>query len=100
MIEFCVGWLLILAGGCVGQNHLVQVQPTLKTTLHHLEAYRESIGLFNLLISFGSLFHFVSHATTHTYSPLYWFLSISVCILGVSLGLLMSIHFLNPYLIV
>jgi|LauGreDrversion4_2_1035121.scaffolds.fasta_scaffold403512_2 hypothetical protein len=98
MIHFFAGWLLVLAGGLMGAEHITARQPDLKETLQHVQIYQESVGLLNLLFGVGGLFHALSTATTHSYAPLYWLLSAGASLTASAVGLALSAHILNDKL--
>ena len=98
MIHFLAGWLLVLAGGLIGAEHITARQPDLKETIQHVQIYQESVGLLNLLLGLGGLFHAVSNATTHSYAPLYWLLSTGAALTAFGVGLALSAHLLNDKL--
>jgi len=98
MVDFIAGWLLVLAGGLIGSELLLARQGSLKETLQHLQIYQESVGLFNLVIGAGSLFHALSNATTRSYVPLYWLLYFGAALCAFCVGLTLSVHFLNARL--
>ena len=92
------GGLLILAGGLLGTEQLSLQQPSLKGPLHHLEAYRESLGLLNVCVGLFGLFESCSTLASTTFSPLYWILYTAHSLLAVCVGIFLSIRLLNPYL--
>ncbi len=98
MIHILAGWLLVLAGGLVGAEHITARQPDLKETLMHVQIYQESVGLLNLLLGLGGVFHALSTATTHSYAPLYWLLSAAAALTATGVGLTLSAHLLNAKL--
>jgi len=98
MVDFFAGWLLMLAGGLFGAEVLLARQASLKDTLQHLHIYQDSIGLFNLALGLGGLFHALSHATTHSYAPLYWLLYFGSALCALCVGATLCVHFLNARL--
>lgn len=72
MLETFLGIMLTLASGLIGRDTLLREQPSLKITLHHLEAYQDIIGLCCLIGGIFGLYHGASTAISTTYSPLYW----------------------------
>ena len=72
MLETFLGVMLTLASGLIGRESLLREQPSLKITLHHLEAYQDIIGLCCFLGGLFGLYHSVSTAVSTTYTPLYW----------------------------
>ena len=98
MVDFFAGWLLVLAGGLIGAELLLARQSSLKDTLQHLQIYQDSIGLFNVILGGGSLFHALSSATTHSYAPLYWLLYFGSALCAFCVGVTLCVHFLNARL--
>jgi hypothetical protein len=72
MLETFMGIMLILASGLLGHERLLKEQPSLKITLHHLDAYRDVIGLCCLIGGLLGIYHSLSTALTHVYTPIYW----------------------------
>lgn len=72
IIETFIGLIIILASGLAGTQVLIDEQPSLKITLHHLNAYRDVIGLCALIGGLLGMYHSVSTAFSTIYSPLYW----------------------------
>ena len=72
MLESLTGLILIIGSGLIGQDTLLREQPALKPTIHHLEAYRDAIGMSLLILSLGGLYHAISTALTHQYTPIFW----------------------------
>ncbi|MBM4292972.1 MAG: hypothetical protein FJ138_17435 [Deltaproteobacteria bacterium] len=95
MIHIIAGWLLVLAGGLIGAERIVARQPDLKETLQHVQIYQESVGLLNLLLGLGGVFHALSTATTHSYAPLYWLLSAGASFTAAAVGVALSAPVLN-----
>ena len=98
MIDFVAGWLLLLGGGLLGFDLLTARQPSLKDTLKHVQIYQESLGLLNIVLGLGSLFHALSNATTHHYSPLYWLLYFGAALSASCVGVTLSAHLLSAQL--
>ena len=72
MFESLVGLILLVGSGLVGREILLREQPALKPTLHHLDVYRDAIGLALTLLSVGGIYHSVSTGISHEYTPIYW----------------------------
>lgn len=72
MIESFTGLILLIASGLFGREILLKEQPSLKVTLHHLEAYRDATGVILIALTLGGIYHSISTALTHQYPPLYW----------------------------
>lgn len=72
IIETFIGLIIILASGLAGTQVLIDEQPSLKITLHHLNAYRDVIGLCALIGGLLGMYHSVSTGLSTIYSPLYW----------------------------
>ena len=72
MLETFLGVMLTLASGLIGRESILREQPSLKITLHHLEAYQDVIGLCCLGGGILGLYHSASTSISNTYSPLYW----------------------------
>lgn len=98
MVDFLSGWLLILAGGLIGADLLLARQSSLKETILHLQIYQDSIGIFNLVLGAGGLFHALSHGTTHHYAPIYWILYFGSAWCAFCVGITLCVHFLNARL--
>lgn len=98
MVDFLAGWLLVLAGGLFGAELLLARQASLKETLQHLQIYQDSVGLFNLVLGLGGLFHALSTATTTQYAPLYWLLYFGSAFCALCVGATLCVHFLNARL--
>ena len=92
-----LGAILILSGGLLGTEQLSTQQPSLKGPLHHLEPYRESLGLINLSVGLFGIFESCSTIAARTLSPLYWILNTSYSIVALSVGVFLSVRLLNPY---
>ena len=99
MIDLIAGWLLVLAGGLIGAESLIERQPSLKGSLKSLHAYQDSLGIFNLGLGIGGTFHAISVASLHIYAPLYWVLYCGANITAILVGLTLAIGFLNEYLL-
>ena len=97
MFESLIGLILLIGSGLVGREVLLREQPALKPTLHHLDVYRDAIGMALALLSVGGLYHSVSTSLSHEYTPIYWcFWSISnLC--GFTLGVALSFDTWDPY---
>ena len=81
MVETFVGLMIVLASGLASKQVLIDEQPSLKVTIHHLEAYREIIGLCTLLCGLLGIYHSLSTSLSNLYSPIYWlFWTVSNCI--------------------
>lgn len=72
MVETFVGLMIVLASGLAGNQVLIDEQPSLKITLHHLEAYRDIIGLCTLISGLLGMYHSVCTSLSNLYSPIYW----------------------------
>ena len=96
MIESISGLLLILACGLLGREDLIKEQPSLKTTLHHLDAYRDAIGLGLLITSLCGVYHAVMTACTSAYVPLYWMTWSTSCGVGLLCGIALSFDLIGP----
>ena len=97
MIESLTGFILLIGSGLVGRELLLKEQPALKPTLHHLEAYRDAIGLALSVLALGGLYHAVSTALTHQYPPLYWCIWSLSNILGLALGVTLCFELWEPH---
>lgn len=97
MIESLTGLILLIGSGLVGRAILIEQQPALKPTLHHLDAYRDAIGLALLILSLGGIYHTVSTAFTHQYTPVYWCVWSLSNLCGFMLGVSLCFDLWNPY---
>ena len=92
MLESFIGFILVLASGLIGKEVLLEEQPSLKITLHHLEAYRDILGLCALLTGLLGLYHGVSTSLSHTYTPFYWLTWTSSNLIALVVGLSLSLE--------
>ena len=86
MLETFMGVMLTLASGILGRDRLLQEQPSLKIMLHHLDAYKDVIGICCLVGGLLGLYHSLSTALTHDYSPVYWLAWSSSNLIAVLVG--------------
>lgn len=87
MLESFIGFILVLASGLIGKEVLLSEQPSLRLTLHHLEAYRETLGFCALLTGFLGLYHGLSTGLSHVYTPIYWLAWTSSNLVALLVGL-------------
>jgi hypothetical protein len=86
MTETLIGIVVILASGLVGRELLIEEQPSLKTTLYHLEAYQDIIGLLSLLSGLLGLYHSLATGLANIYTPIYWGLWTSSNFIAIHVG--------------
>ena len=87
MTETLAGIVIILASGLIGRDILINEQPSLKTTLHHLEAYQDVIGLFALFFGLFGLYHSLATGLLNVYTPIYWCLWSISNVIAINVGL-------------
>lgn len=90
MLESFIGFILVLASGLIGKKALLDEQPSLKITLHHLEAYQDILGLCSLSMGLLGLYHGVSTGLSHTYTPIYWLTWTGSNLIALCVGLSLS----------
>ena len=95
MLESFIGFILVLASGLIGKEVLLREQPSLKITLHHLEAYRDILGLCALLTGFLGLYHGISTSLSHTYTPVYWLTWTSSNLIALVVGLSLCLEMIS-----
>jgi hypothetical protein len=98
MIESLTGLILIIGSGLIGRDVLLKKQPVLKPTLHHLEAYRDAIGLVLSILSLGGVYHSMSTALTHQYTPVFWCVWSLSNLCGLMLGIALCFDLWDPKL--
>ncbi|MAD61017.1 MAG: hypothetical protein CMH49_05825 [Myxococcales bacterium] len=95
MLESFIGFILILASGLIGKEVLLKEQPSLRITLHHLEAYRDILGLCALLTGILGLYHGISTSLSHTYTPVYWLTWTSSNFIALVVGLSLCLEMIS-----
>jgi hypothetical protein len=98
LFSFLSGIFLLIAGGMIGAEAVLRLQPNLKNTLYHLHPYSESLGFFNLIIGCFHLMQVIATTASHDYSPLAWLIKLSVALCALSVGWLLSANRLAPSL--
>ena len=86
MIESFVGLMLLIGCGLFGRELLLREQASLRVTLHHIEAYRDAIGLTLGGLCLGGLYHSASTGFTERYTPVYWSAWTLSNVIGVAVG--------------
>jgi hypothetical protein len=90
IIETFIGLIIVLASGLVGTQVLIDEQPSLKITLHHLNAYRDVIGLCALIGGLLGMYHSFSTGFSTLYSPIYWLSWTSSNIIALCVGIYLA----------
>lgn len=92
MLESFIGFILVLGSGLVGKEALLNEQPSLKITLHHLEAYKEILGICALVAGILGLYHSLSTGLSTTYTPIYWLMWTCSNLVATMIGLSLSLE--------
>ena len=98
MTETLIGIAVILGSGLIGREALVKEQTSLKTTLHHLEAYQDVIGLLALISGIFGLYHSIATGLSNLYTPIYWLFWTSSNMIAVAIGLTLCLPLFYPRL--